>query len=281
MRDQSLLADAPWHLSALKVIQAGNVCVAGDESVPDLKKYAAAAEAQAGKVEALWGDRIRFPGHVLFLTRKTANMRAWYETGKQAQNEGIMRPLKGVRQNGEVYTEQYAGSRVLVNLAGIEKWNDDPALVMRHELAHAVTARATVVTPGLSFLDTPRWAQEGFASWVENLEVPSRQDQQRAVVAQGVRAGRFTGLPPSSKTFYRDDLIQFNYSLSSTIFGFAERLKGRDAAIELYASAIRYVDVEGAPLAKAPAFDGICRRVLGMGNDAFLARWAGFVRKEA
>lgn len=273
-------ANAPWHLTPLTVVRAGNVWLAGDESVPDLKKYSDAAAAQAREVEALWGNRIKFPGHVLFFTRKRANLRSWYEAQSNTQYEGIEITLRGVRGNGEVYDEQFAGSRVLVNLADIEKWNDNPSLVMRHELTHAVTARGSAVVPGGSWLDSPRWAVEGFARWVENLEVPARQDGQRAIVAQGVRAGKFTGLPPVSKTFYKGD-IQFNYALGSSVFAYIERLKGREATIEFYAAVIKYVDLDGEPLVKAPIFNGICRRVLGMGGDAFLGQWAGFVRKGA
>ncbi|RJL23236.1 hypothetical protein D5H75_33235 [Bailinhaonella thermotolerans] len=273
-------ANAPWHSTPLTVIQSGNVWLAGDASVPDLARYADAARGEAAKIEALWGSRVRFPGHVLFFTRDRKRFRAWYEVGDVDRFEGLEIPLRGVRGGGEVYGEQYAGSRILVDLAAIEKWKDDPRHVMRHELAHAVTARASAVIPGVGWLDTPRWAVEGFARWVENLEDPARADVQRAIVARGVRAGTFTGRPPLSKTFYGPD-ITFNYALGSTVFSFAERLKGQEAAVELYAAVIRYSDSTGTPLVEAPIFNAICRRVMDMDGEAFLARWAAHVRAGA
>jgi hypothetical protein len=277
------LADAPWNTTPLKVLQAGDVWLAGDDSVPDLDRYAAAAQAEAHKVEALWGQRIRFPGYILFFTKNNANFRTWFSFGAasnfSADVEGVQVPLRGVRKTGQEYAGQYAGSRVVVNLRSTAIGGDDPQVVMRHELAHAVTARAMAVSMGgfIGVLGAPAWAVEGFARWVETLEYPNRKSQVHAIVASGVAAGRFHGKPPLSKTFYGPD-AGFNYDVGASVFTFIEQTKGRDAAVEFYASVVQYNDTEETAVADAPVFNAICKRVLGVPGATFLQRWSGFVR---
>lgn len=277
-----VLANAPWNTTPLEILKAGNVWLAGDESVDNLQQYADAAQTQVAEVEALWGDRSRFPGYILFFSGKKRNLRAWYDYGKLSdQTHGTEHPLQGVRRNGQVYGGQYAGSRIVVNLRNIQQAGRDPVSVMRHELAHAVTARATTVDVGVGTafsVVAPRWALEGFARWVQYLESPDGQAEQRAIVADGVAAGRFADTTPETETFYDGQSVAFNYAVSSLVFGFAERIAGRDAAIEFYAQTIDHVDLPGEPLVTLPAFDGICQRVLGMGSSAFLRDWSSFVR---
>ena len=277
-------ANAPWNTTPLEIVKAGNVWLAGDDTVDDLQTYADAAQAQVAEVEALWGDRARFPGYILFFTRRKPNLRAWYDFGKQSDLfEGVQVPLQGVRRNGEVYRGRYAGSRIVVNLQSIELNGDDPVHVMRHELAHAVTARATAVDIGLGDFSViaPRWAIEGFARWVENLESPDRQSQQRGVVADGVASGLFDDTTPQSDGFYDESSIQFNYAVSASVFDYAQQTASRDAAIDLYAQTVELSDLPGEPLVGLPAFDGVCERVLGVSSAAFMQDWASFVRSGA
>lgn len=281
-----LMADAPWNFTPLKVREAGRVILVGDKSVPDLEKYAAAAKSELGKVEALWGDRVKFPGYILFFTRERATLKKWFGLGASFKDvdsfEGVEIPLSGVRKNGEVYNGQYAGSRIVVNLANTERWDDDPRYVMRHELTHAVTARATTVALNgfIGTLAAPRWAVEGFARYVEVMGNASRSAAVRYQVRQGVARGKFKGKPPLSKTFYGKD-IGFNYAVSATVFSFVERLKGRDAAVEFYAKVIAYSDSDSEALVDLPAFDGICKRVVGLSGKAFVEQWASYVRRGA
>jgi hypothetical protein len=279
--EPDLYANAPWNMTALTVVNAGNVWLAADDSVRDLERYAAAAEQQAGEVEALWGDRPRFPGHVLFLTRDRSTLRRWFGIGNDRTSfEGRQIPLRGVDSNGDVYRDEFAGSRIVVNVAAIEQFGDDPELVLRHELAHAVTARETNVSRDGVRVFAARWAIEGFATWMGYMGRPDRRDTLRAVVADGVRAGRFDGTPPGSRNFYDEDRVHFNYALSMTIFDFVEQRHDRDTAIEFYARAIGLNDAL-TPLAELRTFDRMCRRVLGTGGDAFLDAWSGFVRRGA
>jgi hypothetical protein len=192
--------------------------------------------------------------------------------------EGVEVPLQGVRKTGERYNGQYAGSRIVVNLKSISTWGDNPQGVMRHELAHAITARKTMVSLNLGGeLGAPTWAMEGFARWTETIDNPQRMAAVRSDVANGVAAGKFHGKVPKSKDFYGND-ISFNYDLSATVFAFIERVKGREAAVEFYASIIEYSDNLDTAVADAPIFTGICKRVLGVDGPTFTGQWASFVR---
>ncbi|MFI7425492.1 hypothetical protein ACIBPB_00745 [Micromonospora sp. NPDC049836] len=269
-----LPADAPWYQMPLKVLHAGNVCLISDTKVADLDRYAAVAQDEARYVEELWGDRTRFPGHVLFFTRDEATFAKWFGLGSsgnfQPTIEGFEIPQFGVRKNGEIYTGQYAGARVVVNLKRIESFDDSPRRVMRHELTHAVSARATTIGPAEWLLGAPRWALEGFARWAEGTGAASRR----------YAAGRFKGKLPSSTSFYGSSMA-YNYAVSSTVFSWVERLKGRAAAVEFYEAVIQYNDMTGEPLVETPVFNAICKRVLGMSTDGFKQRWATYVRTGA
>lgn len=273
----ALPGDAPWHLTPLTVAHVDNACLIGDATVPDLARYADVTAAEVRHVDALWGDRLRFPGHVLFLTRDAENFKRWYGLGGASnfrpEFEGFQIPQYGVRRNGDVYRDQYAGSRVVVNLGNISAFGDDPRRVIRHELAHSVGARATTLSPGGWLLGAPRWATEGFARWAEQID-------ERPYLRGRVAAGAFRGRLPASQDFYGRDM-SFNYALSATAFSFVERAKGRAAAVEFYAGVIKYNDSEHEPLVDMPIFNAVCKRVLGMTSSAFTEQWAGFVRKGA
>ena len=174
-----------------------------------------------------------------------------------------------MRTNGEVYPDQYAGARVVVNLANIELNGDDPRAVMRHELAHAIAARVTEVAfsvNGVRFGGSI-WPIEGFARWVEDLDNPSRIAANRAQVAAGVSAGKFHGLPPSSDKFYGGD-IGFNYALGASVFRYIEQIRGRQAAIDFDTALLQMGFTESQDLVKAPGFDRLCARVLGVSTSA-------------
>lgn len=272
-------ADAPWDLTPLRVVNVGDVQLAADASVPDLDQYAAAAQAQVSQVESLWGARPRFPKYEMFLTRDPNAFAAWYETSRP-DAEGFTKPEEGVRTNGVVYTGQYVGARVVVNLASIAQVADDPAIVMRHELTHAVTARQFAVTDQqqLRVASASKWVVEGFARYVETLGFPSRAAAVAADVAAGLQEGLFAGTPPATASFETGDLrtVAFNYDVSSTVFTFIASLKGTSIAVDFYAHAVQVA--EGAPLVSQPLFDSICEADLGMSAADFLSRWAAFVR---
>ncbi|MEV4636672.1 hypothetical protein AB0J80_04885 [Actinoplanes sp. NPDC049548] len=278
---QGPMADAPWNTTPLRVTTVGDVWLAADASVTDLDAYVSAAAAEADRIDALWGGRTRYPGSLMFLTRDAGAFKTWYGFG-QADNyedtvEGIAPFRVGVRTNGEVFDGQFAGSRVVVNLKRIDAFDDDPRLVMRHELAHAITTRAQEVGIPLGELDSgaPTWAVEGFAQWTETLGNAGRAAQS----LRGARTG-FNGRLPRSKDFYGKKATQ-NYAVGATAFLFAEKLKGTQAAVEFYAAVVRHADLGDDAVAELPVFDGICREALGLSSASFYRRWAGFVRNGA
>lgn len=57
----------------------GDVTLAADDSVADLEHYSEVAQSEAKRVEDIWGNRRRFPRHVLFLTRRKKAMRKWFD----------------------------------------------------------------------------------------------------------------------------------------------------------------------------------------------------------
>jgi hypothetical protein len=270
-----LAADAPWYLTRLTVRHAGTVCLAADRSVTDLDHYAAVAQAELRYVEGLWGDRLQFPGQVLFFTGDEENFRRWFSFGEASNYkpiiEGFAAAQNGVRQNGEVYGEQYAGSRIVVNTRRINQFGDDPRSVIRHELAHSVTARATAVADGWG--RAPTWAVEGFATWTGNRD-------RRSEVARGIAAGKFRDTLPETDDFYGKD-IAFNYALSESVFRYVERVKGRAAAVEFYARVIPSPDDTNFLGPGSLLLDTVCKRVVGVSGETFLRQWSSFVRSGA
>jgi hypothetical protein len=273
------LADAPWHTDKLKVRKVGDqVWLVGDDTVSDLDRYAAVTNQELATVKKLWGDRESFPGYVLFFTRDTKNMKRWFGVTSYSdefisQVLGFQHRTYGVRKDGHVYTDKFAASRITVNLASIAAYKDQPWATIRHELTHAVTSRATLsgaLVPGT-------WVVEGFARYTETIGRPAIVDRTRSVVASGVRAGKFRGTTPRNDTFYGAD-IHFNYDLGATVFILAERLKGRDAAVELYARLIGLTDPVDRSILEVPIFEGISQDVLGMSSGSFLSRWQSYVR---
>lgn len=273
-------ADAPWHTDELNVLKVGDtVWLVGDESVTDLRDYAAVTTQELATVNKLWAGRDTFPGNVLFFTRKKQNVEKWFGVGRDTLGPealGYQIPQFGVGKSGRIYADQFAASRIVVNLASIEAGRSPIWATVRHELTHAVTARISLT--GFSELLQPaRWVVEGFARYSETIGQPARTARIRNDVANGVRAGKFRGTTPRSENFYKKDVI-FNYALGSTVFSLAERLKGRDAAAELYARLVQLSDSADHSVLELPVFDGIAEDVLGMSGDSFLSRWQSYVR---
>ncbi|MEQ4306226.1 hypothetical protein ABNF97_33400 [Plantactinospora sp. B6F1] len=274
-------ADAPWHTDKLNVLKVGDaVWLVGDESVTDLKEYAAVTNRELATVKKLWGDRDAFPGNVLFFTRDPKNVDQWFGLGSTGptseQALGYQIPQLGVGKNGRIYADQFAASRIVVNLGSIEAGRNPTWTTVRHELTHAVTARVSLAGYN-ELLQPARWVVEGFARYSETIDQPARTAAIRGDVARGVRAGKFRGTTPRSEAFYNKDVI-FNYALGSTVFSLAERLKGRDAAAELYARLVQRIDSADHSILELPIFESISEEVLDMSAGSFLSRWKNSVR---
>lgn len=284
-------ADAPWNLDPLHVIRAGNVWLAGDDSVDDLDRYAAAAEIEAAQVESMWGSRPRFPGHVMFFTRDHGRLGAWFDLRRALDLDrftGVALPRPGVRDNGEVLSAQHASARMAINLSLTEEYTDDPRSTMRHELVHAVTARAEGTGDRLGF--PARWAVEGFARYIEVRGDADRERTQRYWAAQGVGRGIVpAGALPRSLGFYAGDreAVAGRYALGYTLFRYVEQLRDMETAIDLYEEVIRFHDAggdmfeAGDDFADTDDFDAVCRDVVGTGRADLLRQWSTFVAQGA
>ncbi|GAA1381093.1 hypothetical protein [Catellatospora chokoriensis] len=275
------MADAPWNSTPLKVTTVGNVWLASDASVTDLDAYISAAQHEAQRIDTLWGSRTRYPGSLLFLTRDSEAFKTWYSFGSAGNYkdtiEGIAPHPEGVRTNGEPYTGQHAGSRAVVNLKRVDAIDDDPRRVIRHELAHGVTARARMTASG--FINghdgPPLWAVEGFAAWTETLDSPALA----AAYRRGANTG-FNGKLPRSTDFYSKN-SGGNYAMGAAAFLLAEKLKGRQAAVDFYASLIQHTDLGDLAVAEMPVFDGICKQALGISAASYTSQWAAYVKAGA
>jgi hypothetical protein len=272
-----LPANAPWNHDPLTVIRAGNVWLAADDSVTDLERYAAEAEAQAREVVAIWGDRPKYPGNVFFFTRRKKAMRRWFDFGQAdvtGFREGYATAVSGVRANGEIYSGQPVGSRIVMYLSGVEQFGWSPRDTMRHELVHAVTNRAEGT--GDVSARPASWAVEGFALFIQIRGDSSVERDERALAASG-----FTGSLPRTKGFQRGSDVSSKYALGYTVFSFIEQANDLDTAIAFFEEVIKYTDDVfdvGEAFADTPAFDGICQQVLGMTSVEFLEQWASYVR---
>jgi hypothetical protein len=274
-------ANAPWNLTPLQVLNVGNVWLAADDSV-DLERYADVAEAEAQRVEALWGDRPRFPGHVLFFTRRKKAMRTWFDHGRaeiSGFREGFAEPAWGVGGDGQTSGGQYAGGRMVIFVPGVEAHGGGPRQTMRHELTHTATMRAWGTGDGVLYPRPASWAVEGFARFIELRDEPDLEQRNRAEAVRG-----FTGSLPLTQGFQEGDDVGANYSVSSTVFSFIEQIADLETAIDFYEEVVKHPDDlldTGSAFADTPEFGRVCQEVIGMDKPEFLEQWAAFVRAGA
>jgi hypothetical protein len=250
--------------------------------VTDLQRYARVAEAEAQRVEAMWGDRPKFPGHVLFFTRRKKAMRKWYEYGTAditAFREGFTYGAKGIRGTGEAHDGESLGSRIVIYLPGIEELGRGPRLTLRHELVHSMTRRAWV-TGDNAFISPAAWAVEGFATFIEARGETDLEQQLRAAAVSG-----FAGSLPITRDFQKGADVFTNYAVSYTVFRFIEQLADLETAIDYYAEVVKYADdifdSGGMAFVGTPRFDEVCQQVVGMDGPEFLGQWAAFVQAGA
>lgn len=277
-------AAVPWNLQPLRVAHSGNIWLAADETVPDLETYLDAATAELAYVEEIWGDRPSFPGHVIFLSRDTQNTGRWFDLGEEfnTQFPGVAVPRFAVRADGSYFDDRFASARMAINLELAADLSSDPRSIMRHELAHAISARMQNVEDRYP----SRWVIEGFARYVEVREDPQAQQVNRYWAAQG-----FDGKLPYSRTFYNGDAetVSANYARGYLVFQAAEDLRGRDAAVDFYVALISQpsIVIELAAEQEALSDEGlaklesICRDTLGIGAGPFFDQWRDLVWRGA
>ncbi|MFF4775061.1 hypothetical protein ACFY05_19595 [Microtetraspora fusca] len=239
--DYGLTYDSPWELTPLTVAKRGDVVLATDGSVPDFGAYAKVAARASATVRRDWLGNPAPGGFALFLTSRPASYKKWFGAGTPSWSEGVEISLLGANTDKVNVTGHYAGSRIVVNMESTLK-SDDPLLVMKHEITHAIT---TAVQPvdielgpvrgtagkGLS-LSAPRWASEGFARYIENRGTQAAAD--RWVIRDGLAKGLLRADLPNNEHFYDDKYRSFNYSLGWSLFQFIAEVKGHATTLKVY-----------------------------------------------
>ncbi|MCQ4081577.1 hypothetical protein NGB36_13420 [Streptomyces sp. RB6PN25] len=135
-------------------------------------------------------------------------------------------------------------------------------VVLTHELTHVATRTATTST-------TPLWLSEGFADWVGYSTSGLPPAKAAEELAADVRAGRAPQQLPSSADFTTTSAgLPQAYEGAWLACRMVAEQWGSGALVSLYRAAGK----EGT--------DAALRATLGIGLDAFTARWRAYVAKE-
>lgn len=239
--EHGLIHDSPWELTRLTVAKAGDVVLATDGSVPDFSAYAKRAAMASAQVRRDWMDNAAPEGFALFLTSKAASYKSWFGAGTPSWSEGVEISLLGATADQVRVTGKYAGSRIVVNMRSALK-SDNPLLVMKHEITHAITTAVQPVDMNLGpvrgvsgkgmSLAAPRWATEGFARYIENRQ--ASHDADRWMVRDGLAKGLLRKDLPNNEDFYDDRFRSFNYSLGWSLFQFISEARNHATALKVY-----------------------------------------------
>ena len=263
--------DLPWELTPLKVVSQGDVILAGDGTVQNLEGLARAAADASVEVRRLWGDRPAPKASLFFLTRNEDTFAKWFgPAGDLRQAEGITFAVQGA-SSLSLNRPAFVGARSTVNLASSLASSDTP-LLMRHELAHALTILAqfpVLATPRSA--GPQRWVVEGFARWVEVLGSGAEQQRLLDTVRSAVRSGAFTSRLPPNEMFYGQSTAALNYAVAWSVFSLLQERLGVDKTVGVYADTLRLGS--GA----SSDFDRALTRA-GMDPPAFMTKWLAFVR---
>ncbi|MEE4541640.1 hypothetical protein V2S66_06595 [Streptomyces sp. V4-01] len=247
-----------WDQGRVQAVRGAHSLVLGLGALPRLKGYAADADRAVPQVAHAWGTG--WPGEVVVEAPATlAQMGALLDTGPAAYR-GIAAVTTG---------EAGAGSgapadRVIVNPDAFGQLSSfGRQAVLTHETTHVATRTATGAA-------TPLWLSEGIADWVAYRESGRTADQLAPELAADVRAGRVPGALPAAADF------------RPGAPGIAQAYEGGWLACRMIAdqwspqtltSLYRAVDRGGA-------LDARLRDALGLGLDAFTARWRTYLKGE-
>ncbi|WP_214327420.1 hypothetical protein [Nonomuraea sediminis] len=289
--DYGLTYDSPWELTRLTVVKKGDVVLATDGSVPDFDAYAKVAARASAEVRRDWLGNPAPAGFALFLTGRPASYKKWFGAGTPNWSEGVEIPLLGANADKVNVTGHYAGSRIVVNMKSALK-SDNPLLVMKHEITHAISAAVQEVDIELGpvngdkskslSLSAPRWAVEGFARYIENRGTPAASD--RWVIRDGLAKGLLRADLPNNEHFYDDKYRSFNYSLGWSLFQFIAEAKGHATAVKVYVGLVTrpsFGNMQGSDA----LFDTLYRLKLqrepfvSTSGSLFWQQWTAFLRR--
>lgn len=263
--------DLPWELTPLKVISQVDVILAGDGTVKDLDGLARAAADASVEVRRLWGERTAPKASLLFVTRNEDTFARWFGPARDLrQVEGLTFAVQGA-SSLSLNRPGFVGSRTTLNLTSSQA-SSNMSLLMRHELAHALTVLAQFPVLAATRTAGPqRWMVEGFARWVEVLGSPSEQQRQLDIVRSAARSGTFTSRLPPNEMFYSQSTVALNYAAGWSVFSLLQERLGVDKTVGVYADAVRLGSGGNSD------FDKALMRA-GMDPPMFTTLWQAYVR---
>jgi hypothetical protein len=258
----------PIDLAPLRVVGGGMVTVVASPSVPAARVASidALAETSAAAVRRMWGTRPGPAGFVVFLAATPSQIKTWFGGIRGVDYTGYAVPQRAARKG-----TTYAGARVVVDL-NKSRAKVDLATTLRHEFTHAQAVGVQVV-PTFPSIDAPypTWAEEGFASWSEEMDAPLARSRRlaslRALSRQGFVSTEF---PPSQQwSFYTSNakFTEVNYAKAAMIFRYVAVTYRTEKAIAFY---IRI----------ASGQQGSAQAVLGVSREAFEATWTAWLIRQ-
>ncbi|HEY6796744.1 MAG TPA: hypothetical protein VI248_18900 [Kineosporiaceae bacterium] len=235
--------------------------VGAPDAVSDLADIDAAAERAATAVHAVWGPRPGPSRFIVFATHDSRAIGTWFGAGTAPiEAVGATMPELAV-----LHPERFAGARVILNLSDISS-GQELYRVLRHEFTHAIDVRAQVTPVGNPDGYEPAWVEEGFAAWVEELDLPI----DGSVYVHDLKALRSMWdrqFPTDSRdAFYTSagDHVAYNYAVASMVYRYVDRTYGAAKAVAFYSW-------------YAAGHRDAAERVLGVDADTFRNGWADWV----
>ena len=247
-----------WDQGPVQVVRGAHSLVLGLGALPRLRGYAADADRAVPQVIHAWGadwpDKVVVEapatlaqvGELLDAGPTTYRGIAAVTTGEAGVGSGA--PADRVIVNPDAFGELSAFGR---------------QTVLTHETTHVATRAATGA-------GTPLWLSEGIADWVAYRESGRTADQIAPELAADVRAGRVPAALPAAA-------------------GFRPGAPGIAQAYEGGWLACRMIADQWSPqtltslyraVARGGTLDARLHDALGLGLDAFTARWRTYVKQE-
>lgn len=244
--------DQLWEQGPLHVVRGVRSLVLGTGDPASLNGYATDADRAVPRVRRAWGDQGWTGRVVLEVPSSLRDM------------ERLLDAPAGTYTGIAAVTTGEAGGhgtapagRIIVNpeaFAGLSPFGRQA--VLTHETTHVATRAATA--PG-----TPLWLSEGFADWVAYRDSGRSAASLAPELRRDVTASGPPGHLPSDADFAPGAPAPAQaYEGAWLACRFIAATWGADRLVALYRS--------GADL----------RGTLGIGEDAFTARWRGYVKGE-
>jgi hypothetical protein len=181
----------PWDFGTLALAHGSASLVLGHGDRALLASIAADVDAAIPAVSAVWGTG--WPRHVaVIVPSSAAELAAEVSEGSPVTTDLA---AAAVADSQDPVTGAVLGQRLIVNPAALARLSPlGRRIVIRHEVTHIATARATSDA-------TPRWLVEGFAEYVGNLGSGQPVGVAAAELGADVRAGTLPAALPAAAGF--------------------------------------------------------------------------------